>query len=169
MVYIKITSECPLYDGMPVTFKAPCDCTEATGLRVYYNGTSQTFTFKDAHGNTLTGIGNLFAQGAYVKVILDTTDGYAFIQNADTNKYIEDRFKIIEEGGGGTGGGGAAEEPLVDEIDFSRWDSEGEFTVTVDSTTKDGKVVFDDDNRPKRITFNGHTIILTLPPIPEVE
>lgn len=168
MAYIKITSECPLFDGMPVTFKAPCDCTEVTGLRVYYNGASQTFTFKDAHGSTLTGIGNLFAQGAYVKVILDTTNGYSYIQNADTNKYIEDRFKIIEEnggGGGGSGGGGAAEEVLIDKIDFTHWEDE-EFEVTyADGTKKSGMVAFDVYNRPKRITLNGHTLTITLPEV----
>ena len=92
MAKIKIISECPLYDGMPVTFKAPCDCTAVDGLTVAYGTMSQSFGFRDAHGNDLAGIGNLFAEGAYVKVILNTENGYAYIQNADTNKYLEDKF-----------------------------------------------------------------------------
>lgn len=55
-------------------------------------GSSQTFIFRDAHGNDLTGIGNLFSEGAYVKVILNTADGYAYIQNADTNAYLENKI-----------------------------------------------------------------------------
>lgn len=92
MAKIKIISECPLYDGMPVTFKAPCDCTAVDGLTVAYGTMSQSFGFRDAHGNDLAGIGNLFAEGAYVKAILNTVNGYAYIQNADTNKYLEDKF-----------------------------------------------------------------------------
>lgn len=89
MAKIKVTSECPLYDGMSITFRAPCDCTAVDGLTVTYGETSATFAFRDAHGNDLTGIGNLFAAGAYVKAILDTTSGHAYLQNADTNTYIE--------------------------------------------------------------------------------
>ena len=92
MAKIKIISECPLYDGMPVTFKAPCDCTAVDGLTVAYGTMSQNFGFRDAHGNDLAGIGNLFAEGAYVKAIQNTVNGYAYIQNADTNKYLEDKF-----------------------------------------------------------------------------
>lgn len=88
MAKIKIVPGCPLCDGLSVMFKAPCDCNEVDGLLV--NGSE--FSFRDAHGNDLTGLGNLFSVGAVVKVLLDTVNGYAYIQNADTNAYIENQF-----------------------------------------------------------------------------
>ena len=92
MANIKITAPAPLYDGMAVSFKAPCACTAVEGLAVTYGGVEKVFTFKDAHGNTLTGIGNLFAEGAVVKVLLDTESSSAYLQNADTSGYIESRW-----------------------------------------------------------------------------
>lgn len=98
MAKIKVTSKCELYDGMSITFNAPCDCTAVDGLKVYYENTSQSFSFRDAHGNDLTGYSGLFSEGSYVKVVLDTRRGYAFLQNADTNSYLEERFnKVISE------------------------------------------------------------------------
>ena len=102
MANIKIELSQEIIDGQPVTFVAPCDCTAITGIKVYFPGGSKVFTFKDAHGNTLTGLGNLFAAGAYVKAILDVKKGFAYIQNADTNKYIEDTF-LKRSGGEMTG------------------------------------------------------------------
>ena len=49
-------------------------------------------SFADAHGNDLGDLDNLFAEGAMVKVILDTDTNKAFIQNADTNAYLEKKF-----------------------------------------------------------------------------
>lgn len=103
MANIKIELDHPLIDGESVTFKAPCDCTAVTGLKIYYPNVTESssttqfgiFTFRDAHGNSLTGIGNLFVSGVYVKVILDTTNNYAYIQNADTNMYVENKFASI--------------------------------------------------------------------------
>lgn len=92
MANIQVSVKYPLYDGMPLTFKAPCDCTSVEGLTLTYNTDSKSFVFKDAHGNTLTGIGNLFEANAYVKVILDTVNGFAFLQNADTNAYLEEQL-----------------------------------------------------------------------------
>ena len=98
MAYIKLELDHPIGDGESLTFKAPCDCTEATsGVKIYYptitdedsTTTSQIFKFRDAHGNNITTLGNLFLSGAYVKIIADTTNNYAYIQNADTNQYLE--------------------------------------------------------------------------------
>lgn len=97
MARVRVDLTEPLLNGMDIKFKAPSDCTAVNGLIVYApdnNGgiSSQVFTFKDAHGNTLTGLGNLFAKNALVKVMVDTDSSAAYIQNADTNKYLEDRF-----------------------------------------------------------------------------
>lgn len=92
MAKIKVISDRPLLNGMAITFNAPCECNAVDGLTVSYLGESQNFIFRDSHGNDLTGLGNLFSAGAYVRVVLDTTNGYAFIQNADTNAYIENTF-----------------------------------------------------------------------------
>ncbi len=98
MAQIKLELSGRLIDGMDVKFKAPCDCTAITGLLVSYiddngNAASKPFTFCDAHGNNLAGLGNLFAAGAYVKAILDAVNGRAYLQNADTNKYLEGKLE----------------------------------------------------------------------------
>lgn len=97
MAKLRVDLTEPLLNGMDIKFKAPSDCTAVDGLIVYApdnNGgiSSQVFTFKDAHGNTLTGLGNLFAVNVLVKVMVDTETGSAYIQNADTNKYLENKI-----------------------------------------------------------------------------
>lgn len=105
MAKIKVELTEPLLNGMDVKFKAPCDCAAIDGLIVYYplddgSGTgNQTFVFKDAHDNTLTGLGNLFSAGVIVKVIVDVETGAAYIQNADTNKYLEDKIANAQANG----------------------------------------------------------------------
>ena len=100
MANIRVDVDFIINDGCDVVFKAPCAASEVTGLVVYYpnlDGTtgSQTFTFKDAHGNDLSNIDNLFASGAIVKVVLDTVNSGVYIQNADTNAYLEGKFTAI--------------------------------------------------------------------------
>lgn len=99
MANIRVDVSGILMDGHVVTFKAPCDCTAVDGIKVYYmdNGTqkSKIFTMKDTHGNNLAGIGNLFVKDAYVKVVLNTTDNVAYIQNSDTNGYLESKLSGI--------------------------------------------------------------------------
>lgn len=97
MANIKIDLTHPLQDGETIVFKAPCDCTEVTGLIVYYpnedgsNVLNQSFTFRDAHKNDLTGLGNLFSAGALVAVLVDKVENAAQLLNADTNKDLETR------------------------------------------------------------------------------
>lgn len=99
MARIKVDIPSNLVDGMDIKFQAPCDCSAVTGLRVQYRTeegktATKNLTFRDAHGNDLAGLGNLFAQGAYVKVIVDAKNGFAYIQNADTNKYLEEKMRF---------------------------------------------------------------------------
>ena len=107
MAQIRIDLKEPLLDGMDIKFQAPCDCTALTGLIVYYPNADETigsksFVFKDTHGNVLTGFGNLFVKGAYVKVIVDVINGIAYLQNADTNGYLEARLDTTLPLSGGT-------------------------------------------------------------------
>lgn len=89
MPKIKVELNHEIIDGQPITFVAPCDSSETDGLRVSYPGGTKDFVFKDAHGNDLSGIGELFLSGAYVRVLVNTVNSYAYIQNADTNAYLE--------------------------------------------------------------------------------
>ena len=102
---VRVDLNYPIYDGAEIVFKAPCDAFDVTGLIVYWpSGTmeaSAVFMFADAQGNNLGNIDELFYEGAVVKVILDTDSGMAFVQNAATNAYLEERFAGI---GGGSGG-----------------------------------------------------------------
>lgn len=100
MANIKIDVIGELVDGQNVTFQAPCDCTSVTGLKVYYiksgEKVSKVFTMKDAHGNSLANLNNLFAEGAYVHAILDINNNYAYMQNVDTNGYLESRLNPVD-------------------------------------------------------------------------
>ena len=111
MANIRVDLPIPIYDGMSVTFKAPADCSDITGLRIYYPTsetltTSQDFTLADANRNDVGNINNLFTANAMVKVVLDTDEHMAFIQNADTNAYLEGRFNEYLPLTGGTMTGG---------------------------------------------------------------
>ena len=159
MAKIIIKSECGLYDGMPVTFKAPCACNAVDGLKVQYGDEAAVFKFKDAHGNDLTGLGNLFDKGAIVKAVLDTKSGGAFVQNADTNAYIEGRFAEMVQSVNGQRGDviltpdriGAASSSVAD--------------ITVTATSKTSSNL--DENRVSTLTGKlytaGHLFVLDIP------
>ena len=117
---IRVDLNTPIKDGTEVVFRSPVDCSQVTGLIVYYpveNGTaSQEFAFADAHGNNVGDIDHLFAENVVVKVILDVVTGMAFVQNADTNAYLERRFKELEDKINAGGGGGGGDVPSMEEI-----------------------------------------------------
>lgn len=97
MANIRVDLDYPVRDGLSVVFRSPCDCTEITGLIVYYlseggEQASKEFALADAHGENVGDIPHLFAADVVVKVILDVTSSMAFVQNADTNAYLEGRF-----------------------------------------------------------------------------
>lgn len=90
MSYIKVTLDHPIEDGERLTFKAPINSTAATGIKVYYpvnNGeaawtmTSAVFTIIDACGTSLQETASIFTAGAYVSVLLDTTNMKAYMLN----------------------------------------------------------------------------------------
>lgn len=97
MANIRIDLGAVVVNGQALTFRAPADCSAITGLIIYYpegdTTTSKTFKFVDAHGVDVgSGTFSLFAADALVKVVLDIDQGKAYVQNADTNAYIEKTF-----------------------------------------------------------------------------
>lgn len=106
---IRVDLNTPIKDGTEVVFRSPVDCSQVTGLIVYYRGddgntASQEFMLSDANGNNVGDIDHLFAENVAVKVILDVSTSMAFVQNADTNAYLEGRFaefpgRVTEDGG----------------------------------------------------------------------
>ena len=89
---IRVNLKTNIADGTEVVFRSPADCSQVTGLVIYHTGGKTEFAFADAHGHNVGDIDHLFAENAVVKVILDVTAGMAFVQNADTNAYIERTF-----------------------------------------------------------------------------
>lgn len=98
MANIRVDVPKTIFNGYELVFLSPCDCSEISGISIYYPNEqgiemSKEFAFKDAHGHNLGNVDDLFTEGVYVKVILDVTNGKAYIQNADTNYYLEQKFK----------------------------------------------------------------------------
>ena len=97
MANIRIDLEATVINGQALTFKSPADCSQVTGLVIYYpegdTTTSKAFKFVDAHGVDVGGgTISLFAENVLVKVVLDIDDGKAYVQNADTNAYLEGKL-----------------------------------------------------------------------------
>ena len=97
MANIRVDINETIKDGSEIVFRSPADCSAITGLIVYYvaedgAAASKEFVLSDAHGHNVGDIDHLFAENVVVKVILDVTHGMAYVQNADTNAYIERTF-----------------------------------------------------------------------------
>lgn len=105
MANIRLDLDSPITNGQTVTFRSPTNCSQVSGLVVYYTANqtqvSRSFLFADAHGNNVGSV-DLFASDVLVKVILDTELNRAYVQNADTNKYLEERLKSKLSKAGGT-------------------------------------------------------------------
>lgn len=100
MANIRVDVDGIITDGQSVTFRAPCDCSEIEGLKIYYIKdkvrVGELFTMKDSRVQNLSTVNNLFAAGAYVTVVLDTVNKRAFLQNAATSGYIEEKVTPVD-------------------------------------------------------------------------
>lgn len=80
-------------DGKQISFVAPCGSLEADGVVIE----GVEYTVVDAAGKSLTGAVPAWEKGATVSVVLDTVNAKAYIQNAATNGYLENKFKEIQK------------------------------------------------------------------------
>ena len=79
------TPEGGVVNGMQLSFYAPCDCTDVTGVSL----NSETYTLVDASGNTLTGCSTYFVKNATLSVIIDTINKKATLLNPRVNTYTK--------------------------------------------------------------------------------
>lgn len=101
MANIRVNFRRAPLDGQVVTFKAPCGASDIKGLIIYYPNenselVSTEFTLNDANGGDIGLVDNIFAEGSIVRVILDTDTNNAYVQNPDTNTYIEGRLGDLQ-------------------------------------------------------------------------
>ena len=80
MAKIKVNIAGDAFTGKIVTFMAPCDCTEATGLLIG----DDIYDVVDAFGEIITGGYRAWRAGAQVSVSLNSEDKKAYVQNAGT-------------------------------------------------------------------------------------
>lgn len=118
---------------------------------------------------------------------VNDSDVFVMEQSGVAKKVTAAILKVIFGGGGGSAGNGipsggetgqmlvkvsdadydadwqyAPSVGVVSNADLSDWAS-GSFTMTVDGEELPGSVTFDSNNNPKSVTFNGHTMTITLP------
>lgn len=120
MAYIVLTlpPEEQIFDGKQITFRAPCDCTSPSGIRI--NGAA--FSFVDAMGNAVVKTSSYFKKDAMLSVILDVTNSKAYLQNTVGNaktlnghsesyfasvQYVQEVLSGIESGETPTGNAAA--------------------------------------------------------------
>ena len=99
---IQVFVDYTIKDGSEIKFRSPVNCSEVTGLTMHYKDennvdASMLFAFADANGNNIGDIDHLFAENVIVKVILDTDTALAFVQNPDTNAYLEGQFEQLRQ------------------------------------------------------------------------
>lgn len=79
------TPESGITNGMELSFRAPCDCTDVTGISL--NGL--TYALVDASGNKLTTCSGYFNKDSLLTVIIDTDNKKASLLNPLVNTYTQ--------------------------------------------------------------------------------
>ena len=93
MAKIKLTLpglEIPV-TGKQVSFEAPCNCDTTECLQI--DGVD--YTVVDALGNTVTGIGGVWATGAKITVVLDVENQKAYLLNGNGHPITAERIREI--------------------------------------------------------------------------
>ena len=77
--------------GKQITFEAPCSCDVTECLQI--DGVD--YTVVDAMGNTVTGVGGVWATGAKITVVLDTENQKAYLLNGNGYPITAARIREI--------------------------------------------------------------------------
>lgn len=79
------TPDCGVSDGMELSFRAPCGCSDVTGIKL----DGVTYALVDASGGALTGCSGYFDKDAILTVIIDMTKSKATLLNPRVNTYTK--------------------------------------------------------------------------------
>ena len=77
--------------GKQVSFEAPCNCDATECLQI--NGVD--YYVVDAMGNTVTGIGGVWAVGAKITVVLDVENQKAYLLNSNGHPITTAKIREI--------------------------------------------------------------------------
>lgn len=79
------TPEAGITDGMELSFRAPCNCSDVTGVKL----DNVEYALVDASGESLSGCSGYFVQNAVLTVIIDTVNKKATLLNPRVNTYTK--------------------------------------------------------------------------------
>lgn len=89
MSKIKINLDYTPVNGKQISFTAPCSSYNCEELII--DGVE--YVPVDADGVSVAGKSNVWNTGAMVSIIVDTVNQRAYVQNANTNSYLEEKIK----------------------------------------------------------------------------
>lgn len=92
MSKIKVNLGYAPVNGKQISFIAPCGSVDTECLVIE----DVEYAVVDADGVSVAGLQNVWNSGAMVSAILNTATHTAFIQNANTNAYLEGKFKTVD-------------------------------------------------------------------------
>lgn len=79
------TPDIGVTDGMELSFRAPCDCSDVTGVTL----DGVTYTLVDASGESLSGCSKYFVKNAVLTVIIDMVNKKANLLNPRVNTHTK--------------------------------------------------------------------------------
>ncbi len=79
------TPDSGVTNGMELSFRAPCDCSDVTGVTLE----GVNYTLVDASGESLSGCSKYFVKDAILTVIIDTANKKATLLNPRVNTYTK--------------------------------------------------------------------------------
>ena len=86
---IKVNLNYPLANGKQISFYTPCESEDTQGLII----NDVEYALVDADGASVVDTPNLWNRGALMSVIVDTVNMRAYIQNANSNSYLEKEIR----------------------------------------------------------------------------
>lgn len=94
MSKIKVNLPVSPVNGKQISFIAPCSSADTECLLI----DDVEYAVVDSDGVSVAGLENVWNSGAIVAAILNVDTHTAYIQNANTNTYLEGRFNNLKQG-----------------------------------------------------------------------